>query len=194
MIHDDYPVKSFKTAIAFEQWLNKNHKKADGLWLKIAKAKTGIQSIAFPDALDIALCYGWIDGMRRSLDEDYYMQKFTPRRHNSVWSVINRNKVAELIKQGRMKEAGHAAIEEAKKNGRWDNAYHSPANAEVPEDLQKALNKNKKAKAFFAKLSSQNRFAIIYRLHQVKREETKKKKIEEYIRMLEDGKTIYPQK
>ena len=193
MIHDDYPVKLFKTAAAFEEWLNKNHTKADGLWMKIAKANTGIKSIAFPEALDIALCYGWIDGLRRGFDEQYYVQKFTPRRNKSVWSVINKNKVAQLIKDGRMKEAGLAAIEEAKKNGRWDNAYHSPANAQVPEDLQKALNKNKKAKAFFAKLSSQNRFALIYRLHQVKREETKKKKIEEYIRMLEEGKTIYPQ-
>jgi uncharacterized protein YdeI (YjbR/CyaY-like superfamily) len=193
MIHDDYPVKLFKTATAFEEWLNKNHKKADGLWMKIAKANTGIKSIAFPEALDIALCYGWIDGLRRGLDEQYYVQKFTPRRNKSVWSVINKNKVAQLIKDGRMKEAGLAAIEEAKKNGKWDNAYHSPANAQVPDDLQKALNKNKKAKAFFEKLSSQNRFALIYRLHQVKREETKKKKIEEYIRMLEEGKTIYPQ-
>lgn len=194
MIHDDYPVKSFKTASAFEDWLNKHHKKADGLWLKIAKANTGISSVAFPEALDIALCYGWIDGMRRGLDEQFYVQKFTPRREKSVWSVINKNKVAQLIKDGRMREAGHAAIEEAKKNGRWDNAYHSPANAQLPEDFQKALDKNKKAKAFFAKLTSQNRFAIIYRLHQVKRDETKKKKIAEYIRMLEEGKTIYPQK
>lgn len=193
MIHDDYPVKSFKSASAFEEWLDKNHKKADGLWMKIAKANTGIKSIAFPDAIDIALCYGWIDGLRRALDEEYYIQKFTPRRGKSVWSVINKNKVAQLIQEGRMKEAGLAAIDDAKKNGQWDKAYHSPANAQVPEDFQKALDKNKKAKAFFAKLSSQNRFAIIYRLHQVKREETKKKKTEEYISMLEKGKTIYPQ-
>jgi uncharacterized protein YdeI (YjbR/CyaY-like superfamily) len=193
MVHDNYPVKSFKSAADFEKWLDKNHKKADGLWMKIAKANTGIKSIAFPDALDIALCYGWIDGMRRGLDDEYYMQKFTPRRGKSVWSVINKDKVAQLIKQGRMKEAGLDAIERAKKNGQWDRAYLSPANAEVPEDLQEALNSNKKAKAFFAKLSSQNRFAILYRLHHVKREETKKKKIHEYIKMLEQGRTIYPQ-
>jgi uncharacterized protein YdeI (YjbR/CyaY-like superfamily) len=193
MIHDDYPVKAFKSTSAFEEWLNKNHKKADGLWMKIAKANTGIKSITNADAIDIALCYGWIDGTRRGLDEEYYLQKFTPRRGKSVWSVINKNKVAQLIKEGRMKKPGLAAIEEAKKNGQWDRAYESPANAQVPEDLQKALNKNKKAKAFFAKLSSQNRFAILYRLHHVKREETKKKKLEEYIKMLEDGKTIYPQ-
>lgn len=193
MIHDNYPVKSFKNAAAFESWLEKNHKKADGLWLKVAKAKSGIVSISFPDALDLALCYGWIDGLRRGLDEDYYVQKFTPRRAKSVWSVINKNKVAQLIKDGRMKASGLAAIEEAKKNGQWDNAYHSPANISIPDDLQNALDKNKKAKAFFEKLNAQNRYAILYRIHQVKREETKTKKIAEYVKMLEAKKTIYPQ-
>ena len=193
MIHDDYPVKTFKTASAFETWLEKNHTKADGLWMKIAKANTGIASIAFNDALDLALCYGWIDGLRRGLDENYYMQKFTPRRQKSIWSVINKNKVEQLTKDGRMKDAGFAAIEDAKKNGQWDRAYHSPANAQMPAELQKALDKNKKAKAFFTKLNSQNRFAILYRLQQVKREETKKKKLEEFIKMLAERKTIYPQ-
>lgn len=193
MLHDFYPVKSFINAVAFESWLDKNHKKTDGLWLKVAKAKSGIASISFPDALDLALCYGWIDGLRRRLDEDYYVQKFTPRRAKSVWSVINKNKVAQLIKEGRMKEAGLAAIEHAKKNGQWDKAYYSPANISIPEDLTKALNKNKKAKNFFLKLSSQNRYAILYRIHQVKKAETKKKKIDEYVKMLEANKTIYPQ-
>lgn len=192
MIHDSYPTKTFTTAAAFETWLAKNHNKAEGLWMKIAKANSGIKSIAITDALDIALCYGWIDGLRRGLDEQYYIQKYTPRRAKSVWSVINKNKVAQLIKDGRMKDAGLAAIEDAKKNGQWDRAYQL-SNMTVPEELQKALDKNKKAKAFFAKLSSQNRFAILYRLHQVKREETKKKKIGEYIKMLESNQTIYPQ-
>ena len=159
----------------------------------MAKAKSGIVSISFPDALDLALCYGWIDGLRRGLDEDYYVQKFTPRRAKSVWSVINKNKVAQLIKDGRMKASGLAAIEEAKKNGQWDNAYHSPANISIPGDLQNALDKNKKAKAFFEKLNAQNRYAILYRIHQVKREETKTRKIAEYVKMLEAKKTIYPQ-
>lgn len=193
MIHDSYAVKSFKSAEAFEAWLAKNHKKADGLWLKIAKAKSGIKSVAFPDALDIALCYGWIDGLRRGLDDDYYVQKFTPRRPKSVWSVINKNKVAQLIKEGRMKEAGLAAIEDARKNGQWNKAYHSQASITIPEELQKALDKNKRAKQFFEKLSSQNRYAILFRIHQVKREETKTKKIAEFIKMLESNKTIYPQ-
>lgn len=193
MIHDSYPVKSFRSAEAFETWLDKNHKKTDGLWLKIAKANSGIKSIAFPDALDIALCYGWIDGLRRGLDDNYYVQKFTPRRAKSVWSVINKNKVAELIKAGRMKEAGLAAIKDAKKNGQWIKAYHSQANITIPEELQKVLDNNKNAKWFFEKLSSQNRYAILYRLHQVKREETKTKKIAEFIKMFETNKTIYPQ-
>lgn len=193
MKHDEYPVKPFKTADAYEAWLLKNHAKADGIWLKISKAKSGIRSITHPEALDISLCYGWIDGMRKGLGEDYFVQKFTPRRAKSKWSVINQKKVAELTKAGRMHAAGLAAIEDAKKNGEWDKAYHSPANIVVPENLQKALDKNKKAKTFFEKLSSQNRYAILYRLHQVKREETKEKKIREYIAMLAAGETIYPQ-
>ncbi len=194
MKHDDYPIMTFKTPKAYETWLAKNHAKSDGIWIKMAKAKTGIASINFPQALDVNLCYGWIDGLRRSFDENYFVQKVTPRREKSVWSVINKNKVEELIKAGRMKEPGLAAIEVAKKNGLWDKAYLSQKNILVPDDLQKALNKNKKAKAFFAKLNSQNRYAILYRLHQVKREETKKKKIDDFVLMLERNETIYPQK
>ena len=193
MIHDSYPVKSFKSASVYEEWLKKNHKKADGLWIKMAKANTGIASVKYPDVLDIALCYGWIDGTRRGFDENYFLQKFTPRRSKSIWSAINIKKVEKLISDGRMQDAGLAAIEEAKKNGQWDKAYQSQANIEVPALLQKALDKNKKAKAFFAKLSSQNRYSILYRLHQVKREETRIKKIGEYIKMLERHETIYPQ-
>jgi uncharacterized protein YdeI (YjbR/CyaY-like superfamily) len=159
----------------------------------MAKANTGIASVKYPDVLDIALCYGWIDGTRRGFDENYFLQKFTPRRSKSVWSAINIKKVAKLISEGRMKDAGLAAIDEAKKNGQWDKAYQSQANIKVPEALQKALDKNKKAKAFFARLSSQNRYSILYRLHQVKREETRMKKIGEYVKMLERHETIYPQ-
>ena len=193
MIHDSYPVKAFKNAKLFEGWLSKNHSIAEGIWLKIAKANSRLKSISYSDAIDIALCYGWIDGLRRRLDDDYFVQKFTPRRARSVWSVINKKKVAQLIEEGRMKEAGMAAIEEAKKNGQWDKAYLSPANISVPEHFQAALNKNKKAKAFFEKLNSQNRFAILYRLHNVKREDTRLRKAEEYIKMIERKETIYPQ-
>ncbi|MBL7698675.1 MAG: YdeI/OmpD-associated family protein [Chitinophagaceae bacterium] len=193
MKHDEYPVKEFKTAKAYETWLLKNHAKEDGVWLKMAKAKSGIKTITYSEAVEVSLCFGWIDGMSKGLDEIYFTQKFTPRRPNSKWSVINKGKVADLIKQGRMQPPGLAAIEEAKKNGQWDNAYLSSSKITVPDDLQEALDKNKKAKDFFSKLSSQNRYAILYRLQQVKREETKKKKIEQFVAMLERHETIYPQ-
>ena len=191
--HDSYPVIIFKTGKAFETWLAKNHAKAEGAWLKIAKAASGIKTISHLEALDAALCYGWIDGLRRGLDDEYFLQKFTPRGPKSIWSVINKQKVAALIEAGRMKDAGLAAIETAKKNGRWDNAYESQKNITVPDDLQDALNKNKKAKAFFDKLSSQNRFAILFRTSQAKKPETRARKITEFVLMLQKHETIYPQ-
>lgn len=193
MKHDEYPVREFKTAKSYETWLSKNCSKSDGIWLKMSKAKSGIPSVTYAQAVEISLCYGWIDGMAQGLDDNFYTQKFTPRRSNSKWSVINKNKAGELIKSGRMKPTGLAAIEAAKRNGQWKAAYLSPTSIPVPENLQKALDKNKKAKAFFAKISSQNRYAILLRLHQVKREETKARKIKEYIAMLTRGETIYPQ-
>ncbi len=191
--NDTYPIRVFKTSPQFESWLAKNHVKADGIWIKIAKAGTGIPSINHKDALDVALCYGCIDGLRRGVDTTYFVQKFTPRRTNSTWSVINKKKVALLIKEGKMQEAGLAAIETAKKNGRWDSAYESQRTIVVPADLQQALDKNKKAKAFFAKLSSQNRYAILLRIGLVKKAETRVKKIKNYITMLEKQETTYPQ-
>jgi uncharacterized protein YdeI (YjbR/CyaY-like superfamily) len=119
MLHDEYPVKQFKNALAFEKWLAKNHKKENGIWIKIAKANTGIATVSYMEAIDVALCYGWIDGLRRSADENYYVQKFTPRRSNSQWSAINKHKVARLIKEGKMQPAGLEAIEAARKNGQW---------------------------------------------------------------------------
>jgi uncharacterized protein YdeI (YjbR/CyaY-like superfamily) len=193
MRHDTYLVKPFKTPESFEKWLAANHEKADGLWLKIAKAGSGIRTITHNEALDIALCYGWIDGLRRGLDNEYFVQKFTPRRARSAWSVINRQKVAKLIRDGRMQPAGLNAINVAKKNGQWDRAYMSQRTIPIPGDFQKALDRNKTAKEFFAKLNSQNRYAILYRIHSVKKDETRKKKIEQYVSMLEQRKTIYPQ-
>lgn len=192
--HDNYPVMEFKNSAAFEKWLAKNHTKEDGVWLKIAKAKTGITTITQPEALDVVLCYGWIDGLRRGLDDNYFLQKYTPRTAKSTWSVINKKKVAALIKAGRMQPAGITAIEAAKKDGRWANAYESQKNMTVPADFQKKLNANKKAKAFFEKLNSQNRFAILFRIHQAKKIETRAKKIETFITMLERNEAIYPQK
>ena len=192
--HDAYPISTFKDSKALEKWMKKNHGKAEGLWVKIAKASTGIKSITHSDALDLALCYGWIDGLRRRLDDQYFLQKFTPRTSSSTWSVINQQKVATLIKEGRMQPGGLAAIEAAKKNGRWESAYKSQKTIEVPADLQESLDNNKKAKTFFSKLSSQNRFAILFRIGKVKRPDTRARKIEEFVKMLQENRTIYPQK
>jgi uncharacterized protein YdeI (YjbR/CyaY-like superfamily) len=188
--HDSYPVLEFEDSKALESWLKKNHTSAEGVWLKMAKAKAGIKTVNYPEAVEVALCYGWIDGLARRIDDNYYVQKFTPRRPNSLWSVINKKKVAALIKSGRMQAAGLAAIQEAKKNGRWKSAYESPAKIKVPADLQEALNQNKAAKLFFETLTGTNRYALLFRLSNVKREETRKKKIVEYLKMLEEGKTI----
>jgi uncharacterized protein YdeI (YjbR/CyaY-like superfamily) len=189
--HDKYPVLEFDSQNGFERWLKANHDQAEGIWLKMAKAKTGITTVTYPQAVEVALCFGWIDGLARKLDEVYYVQKFTPRRAGSIWSDINKKKVAILTKEGRMHEAGLAAIREAKKNGRWQSSYASPATIKVPPELQAALKKNKKANEFFQKIDSTNRYAILFRLSQVKREETKKKKIAEYVKMLEEGRTIH---
>ena len=191
--HDTYPVLEFKDSDAFETWLNKNHASADGIWLKLAKKDSGVSSVNYAEAVDVALCYGWIDGLARRVDEKFYVQKFTPRRSNSIWSVINKKKVAALIKAGKMQPAGIAAIKEAKKNGRWERAYASPSAAKMPKEFEDALKKNTEAKKFFAKLNATNRYALVHRLSNVKKEETKKKKIEQFVAMLERHETIYPQ-
>lgn len=192
--HDNYPTIAFKDQKSFETWLAKNHAKAEGVWVKIAKGASGIKSVTYAEALSVALCYGWIDGLKRAFDEIYFIQKFTPRKKNSIWSVINKQKVATLIEEGKMQDAGLAAIEVAKKNGRWEGAYESQNAITVPADLQQALDKNKKANAFFKKLSSQNRYAILFRIGNVKKPETRIRKIKEYIAMLQKHETIYPQK
>ena len=189
--HDNYPVVEFDSASAFEKWLAKNHDASDGVWLKMAKAGSGVKTVVYKEAVEVALCYGWIDGLARRIDDNFYVQKFTPRRERSIWSEINKKKVASLIKAGKMQPAGLAAIEQAKKNGRWAAAYASPASIKVPADFKTELDKNAAAKAFFSKLSGANRYAILFRLANVKREETKKKKIAEFVKMLEDGKTIH---
>jgi uncharacterized protein YdeI (YjbR/CyaY-like superfamily) len=189
--HDKYPVMDFDSQNEFERWLSENHDRAEGIWLKMAKAKTGVTTVTYQQAVEVALCFGWIDGLARKLDEVYYVQKFTPRRARSIWSDINKKKVAVLIKEGRMREAGLAAIREAKKNGRWQNSYASAATIKVPPELLSALKKNKKAYEFFEKLDRTNRYAILFRLSQVKLEGTKKKKIAEYVKMLEEGRTIH---
>jgi len=162
------------------------------VWLKVAKKDSGISSVTIPEALDIALCYGWIDGQRLGFDEKYYLQKYTLRRPKSLWSKINVEKVERLIASGQMKPAGFKAIEAAKADGRWARAYDSQKNISVPEDFQAALDKNKKANAFFVTLNSVNRYAILFRIHNAKKTETRTKRIRQFIEMLEKNEKIYP--
>ena len=188
---NDLPVLAFASQSNWADWLAKNHDKSDGLWLKVAKKDSGIPSVTIVEALDMALCYGWIDGQRGSFDYKYYLQKYTPRRPKSTWSKINVEKVKRLITSGQMQPAGLAAIEAAKADGRWAKAYDGQKTMTVPKDFQAALNKNKKAKAFFATLNSVNRYAILFRIHNVKKAETRTRKIKQFIEMLEKNEKIY---
>jgi uncharacterized protein YdeI (YjbR/CyaY-like superfamily) len=189
---EDYPLKEFKTARSFETWLSKNHAKAPGIRVKFAKKSSGLKSITFAEALDIALCYGWIDGQGKGLDDQWYSQRFTPRRARSTWSKINRENVARLIEEGRMQPAGQAEIARAKADGRWDAAYDPPSKATVPDDLAKALKKKPKAARFFETLNSQNRYAILHRIQTAKKPETRAKRIDQFVEMLNKGEKIYP--
>lgn len=189
---EEYPLKGFKTARSFETWLVKNHSKAPGIRIKFAKKSSGLKSITFAEALDIALCYGWIDGQGKGLDDDWYSNRFTPRRKRSSWSKVNRENVARLIKEGRMQAAGQAEIDRAKQDGRWDAAYDPPSRATVPVDLAAALKKAPKAKRFFETLDSRNRYAILHRIQTAKKPETRVKRIERFVQMCRDGEKIYP--
>jgi uncharacterized protein YdeI (YjbR/CyaY-like superfamily) len=185
-------VKLFKSQTAWTTWLDKNHARSAGVWLKIAKKDSGVKSVSYAEAVEAALCYGWIDGQAKGLDESAYLQRFTPRGPRSIWSKINRTKAEALIKSGRMQPAGLAAIDRAKQNGRWAAAYDSHRTAEVPADLQAALDHNAKAKAFFATLDSTNRYAILFRLQTVTKPETRARRLEQFVRMLENHERIYP--
>ncbi|MFM8370548.1 MAG: YdeI/OmpD-associated family protein [Chloroflexota bacterium] len=180
----------FETKKKFAEWLAKNHDESVGLWLKIAKKATGISTVTYAEALDVALCYGWIDGQKGSFDEQYFLQKFTPRRPKSIWSKINVEKVAGLIASGEMKPAGLKAVEAAKQDGRWAAAYSSQKNMEVPADFQSALNKNKKAKAFFETLTGSIRYSFLFRIETAKKAETREKRIRQFVEMLEKGETL----
>src|SRR3954451_18205615 len=159
----DQPMLPFASKEDFEAWLEEHHADSDGVWIKIAKKGTSIPSVNRAEALDVALCFGWIDGQAKPIDETHYLQKFTPRRERSRWSKINVGKVAELIESGAMRPAGHAEIERAKADGRWDAAYDPPSTSTVPPDLQAALDADAEVKENFEGLSSSNRFSILYR-------------------------------
>ena len=187
----DLPILPFENKKKWADWLAKQHDKSTGLWLKLSKKSSGIASVTYEEALDVALCYGWIDGQKGSFDAQYWLQKFTPRGPRSIWSKINTEKAEKLIKSGDMKPAGLKAIELAKQDGRWDAAYASQKNISLPEDFQAALNKNKKAKAFFAALNSVNRYAILFRIQTAKKAETRAKHIQQFIEMLEKNEKIH---
>jgi uncharacterized protein YdeI (YjbR/CyaY-like superfamily) len=188
----DDPVLAFESPAAWEEWLAREHASASAIWVKIAKKATGIPTVTHAEALDVALCYGWIDGQRKPFDDRWFIQRFTPRRARSRWSKINRDKVERLIAEGRMQPAGLREIERAKGDGRWDAAYDAPSRATVPDDLQQALDANPAAAAFFATLNSQNRFAILYRVQDAKRSDTRARRIETFVAMLAEGKKLYP--
>ncbi len=188
---DDLPVLSFASKAAFEAWLEAHHASADGVWIKLAKQGTGIATVTLTEALDVTLSFGWIDGQRRSLDETYFLQRYTPRRARSRWSKINVAKVAKLIERGEMRPAGLAEVERAKADGRWEAAYDSPKNIQVPPDLQAELDQRPAAKAFFATLNSTNRYAILYRLHDAKKPETRARRLAQFVAMLERGETLH---
>lgn len=188
---DHLPVLAFENLAAWNRWLAENHASAPGVWAKLAKKDTGIACVGYPDVLDEAICWGWIDGQRQALDETHYLQRFTPRGPRSKWSKINCAKVEALIKQGRMQPAGLKQVESAKLDGRWEAAYHSARNITVPEDFQAALEANPAAKAFFATLTGGNRYAVLYRIHEAKRPETRARRIEKFVRMMAEGKTLH---
>ena len=187
----DLPIIPFATPESWQTWLAEHHATSPGLWLKLAKKATGIPSITYDEALDSALCYGWIDGQKGSYDEQFWLQRFTPRRPKSKWSKRNREIVARLVEEGKMQPAGLREVELAQQDGRWQAAYDSQANAAVPDDLQAMLDKNPKAQAFFNQLNSVNRYAILYRIHDAKRPETRARRIEKFVAMLNEHKKLY---
>ena len=182
----------FKTPEAFRRWLAKNHASSAGLWVRISKKAAGDKSLSYAEALDEALCYGWIDGQKKPFDERSWLQKFTPRRSKSGWSKLNIQHVERLTKAGSMTPAGLQAVEAAKADGRWEAAYASPKNAVPPEDFLNELAKNKKAKAFFETLNRANIYSIVYRLHAAKKPETRQKRMKTILTMMEQGKAFHP--
>jgi len=187
----ELPTLPFESKKKWADWLAKQHDKSVGVWLKLAKKDSGIASVTIVEALDVALCYGWIDGQRLSFDEKYYLQKYTPRRSKSIWSKINVEKVERLIASGEMKPAGLKAIELAKQDGRWAAAYEGQKSISISADFQAALDKNKKAKAFFATLNSANRYSFLFRIQTAKKAETRAKRISQFVEMLEQGEKFH---
>jgi uncharacterized protein YdeI (YjbR/CyaY-like superfamily) len=191
MTTNDLPILPFASVALWEQWLSEHHTRRDGVWLKMAKQASGIASVTYDEALDVALCYGWIDGQRKPVDSEFFLQKFTPRRPKSLWSKRNIAKVAELTAARRMQPAGLAEVEAARRDGRWAAAYDSPKNMVVPEDFLQALRENQQALAFFTTLSKANVHAIAWRLQTAKQPETRKRRFAALLAMLERGEKLH---
>ncbi len=188
---DNSPQLAFESERAWEQWLEAHHAESDGVWLKLAKKGSGVPSVAYAEAVTVALCFGWIDSQSRRLDDRFYVQRFTPRRARSVWSKVNCARALELIAKGRMRPAGLREVQAAQADGRWEAAYDSPRTASVPDDLQAALDENPAALAFFEQLDSRNRYAILHQIQTAKRPETRQKRIAKFMAMLAEGKRLY---
>ena len=184
-------IRLFATQTSWSAWLEKNHRTSQGLWLRLAKKGSGLRSVTYAEALETALCYGWIDGQKRGESEQAWLQRFLPRSVRSIWSKINREKAAALIANGRMKPAGREAVDAAKKDGRWEAAYDSPKGARVPEDFQAALDASPRAREFFQSLDGANRYAVLFRIQTVKKAETRARKIQEFVQMLENKERIH---
>lgn len=185
------PVLAFRDARSFEQWLDQQPDGAAGAWIKLVKKRAVSAGLSRADAIDAALCYGWIDGQLNKYDEDYWLIRFTPRKARSKWSQLNKQRALQLIAEGRMLKPGLAQVEAAKEDGRWAAAYAPASSAQVPADLQQALDASPRAAQFFSTLKSANRYAILYRIGAVKRSETRARKIAEFVAMLERGETIH---
>ncbi|MET7321410.1 YdeI/OmpD-associated family protein [Streptomyces sp. NPDC005549] len=185
------PVLSFATQEEWEKWLEENHEDTTGVWFRIPKTGSGVDGVDYAHALESALCYGWIDGQKKKQDEQYWLQRFTPRRSGSKWSKVNREKATELIKAGRMRPAGQREVDRAMKDGRWEAAYASQSKATVPDDLQAALDAAPAARDFFATLDSRNRYSILYRVEDAKKAETRAARIEKFVAMLAEGKKLH---
>jgi uncharacterized protein YdeI (YjbR/CyaY-like superfamily) len=188
----DLPILRFASREEWRAWLAAEHATSAGVWLKLAKAGTGIASVTYAEALEVALCHGWIDGQKGGFDDEFWLQRFTPRKPRSRWSRINRDKATALIERGEMEPAGLREVDAAKADGRWDAAYEGQRTATVPDDLQRALDANPAAAAFFSTLDGANRYAILYRVQDAKKPETRARRIDKYVAMLAAGEKLHP--
>lgn len=191
---DPDKIREFEDPARFYAWLGAHHDRVDEVWIKIHKLSSALRSITPKEAIDVVLCWGWIDGVKKSLDERSYLQRYTPRGAKSIWSQINVDNVARLIAEGRMTSHGLAQVDAAKADGRWARAYGAGRNLKIPDDLQAAIDAEPQAKAMLAKLNAQNRFALAFRVHNLKTEAGRRKKIAAFVEMLKRGETIYPQR